>query len=150
MNRPALIKMVHAGARRMGWDEATYRAWMKKHSTQSSCALCSDTELSLLVDLLRDLGALDPNRNAPLPSTGNQERPTQHQWQYALDICRKLGMSGAAHDPALVRFCKKTCKVEHPRFLDRESMSKMIIGLENWLVRRKKAGNTLPILDGKQ
>lgn len=138
MNRPALIKMVHAGARRLGWDDATYRAWLKKHSTKSSCALCNDAELSLLVDLLRDLGALDPNPNAPLPATGNPDRPTQQQWRYALDLSKRLGMSGAAHDPALIAFCQRSCKVDNPRFLDRHGMRALILGLENWLKARQK------------
>lgn len=143
MNRSALLKMLHAGARRLGWDEDTRRAWMKKHSTQSSAALCSDAELSLLVDLLRDLGALDPNPNAPLPATGNQEQPTQQQWRYALDMSKKLGMSGAAHDPALIAFCKRVCKVDNPRFLDRLGMKGLILGLENWLkAKAKKAQKT--------
>jgi len=141
MNRPALIKMIHAGVRRLGWDDATYRAWMKLHSTQSSCALCSDTELSVLVDQLRDLGALDPSPHAPLPASGSADRPTQKQWRYALDMSKKLGMSGAANDPSLIAFCKNVAKVENPRFLDREGMRSMILGLENWLkLRQKKAG----------
>lgn len=138
MSRPALLKMLHAGARRMGWDEDTRRAWMKKHSTQSSAALCTDAELSLLVDLLRDMGALDPNPNAPLPATGNPDRPTQQQWRYALDMSKKLGMSGVAHDPALIAFCKRVCKVDSPRFLDRHGMQSMILGLENWLKSKQK------------
>jgi hypothetical protein len=52
-------------------------------------------------------------------------------------------MSGAAHDPALVRFCKRTCKVEHPRFLDRDGMSKMIVGLERWLQRKPKTRDAI-------
>lgn len=138
MNRPALIKMIHAGVRLLGWDDATYRAWMKLHSTQSSCALCNDAELSFLVDLLRDLGALDPRPHAPLPVTGSADRPTQQQWRYALDMSKKLGMSGAAHDPALIGFCKKVAKVENPRFLDRSAMRAMILGLEGWLESRRK------------
>ena len=138
MNRPALLKMLHAGARRLGWDEDTRRAWMKKHSTQSSAALCSDGELSLLVDLLRDLGALDPSPHAPLPATGNPEQPTQQQWRYALDMSKKLGMTGAAHDPALIAFCQRVCKVDNPRFLDRLGMKALILGLENWLKSRQK------------
>lgn len=140
MNRPALIKMVHSGARLLGWDDATYRAWMKKHSTQSSCALCTDAELSLLVDLLRDLKALAPNPSAPLPATGNREQPTPQQWRYALDMSKRLGMSGTAYDPALINFCRHTCKVDSPRFLDRAGMQALICGLENWrAVRGKKA-----------
>lgn len=140
MNRPALLKMLHAGARRLGWDEDTRRAWMKKHTTQSSAALCSDGELSLLVDLLRDLGALDPCPHAPLPATGSADRPTQQQWRYALDMSKKLGMSGAAHDPALIAFCQRVCKVDNPRFLDRAGMKALILGLGNWLADRQKKG----------
>lgn len=139
MNRPALIKMIHAGARNLGWDEDTRRAWMKLHSTQSSCALCSDAELSHLVDLLRDLKALTPNPSAPLPATGNPEQPTAHQWRYALDLSRKLGMSGTAHDPDLIAFCRHTTKLASPRFLTRTLMQDLIAGLERW--QRSRAGN---------
>ncbi len=138
MNRPALIKMVHAGTRRMGWDDETRRVWMKLHSTQSSCALCSDAELSFLVDMLRDLGALDPTPNTPPPTSGSADRPSQEQWRYALDMSKKLGMSGAVHDPALIVFCKKVAKVENPRFLDSNGMRALILGLENWLKSRQK------------
>jgi hypothetical protein len=142
MNRAALIKMIHAGCRRLGWDEDTRRAWMQLHSTQNSCARCSDAELSLLVDLLRDLDALAPTPNAPPPASGGADRPSQEQWRYALDMSKKLRMSGAAHDPALIAFCKKVAKVENPRFLDREGMRALILGLENWLKSRQKGGKT--------
>lgn len=138
MNRAALIKMLHAGARRQGWDEDTRRAWMQLHTAQNSCSTCSDAELSLLVDLLRDLGALAPTPNAPLPTTGSADRPTQQQWRYALALSKKLGMSGAAHDPALIAFCKKVAKVENPRFLDRDGMRALLLGLENWLKSRQR------------
>jgi hypothetical protein len=138
MNRPALLKMVHAGARRLGWDEATRRAWMLKHTQQRSCSTCTDAELSLLVDLLRDLGALDPSPNTPLSVTGNPDRPTQKQWRYALDLAKKIGLSGAVHDPALIAFCYHVTKVDSPRFLDRLGMKALILGLENWLKSRQR------------
>ena len=138
MNRPSLNKMLHAGAKRLEWDEDTRRAWMQKHTGQRSSKDCSDAQLSLLVDLLRDLKALDPNPNAPLPATGNPEQPTQQQWRYALDLSKKLGMTGAANDPALVTFCKRVCKVDKPRFLDRHGMASLINGLEGWLASQQK------------
>lgn len=138
MNRAALIKMIHAGCRRLGWDEATRRAWMKLHSTQSSCALCRDTELSHLVDLLRDLGALDPTPKVSMPASESADRPTPEQWCYALDMSKKLGMSGAANDPALITFCRKVAKVNNPRFLDRDGIKALILGLEGWLKSRNK------------
>lgn len=138
MNRPALLKMLLAGARKAGMDEATRRDWMHKHVGKRSAADCDDKELSLLVDVLRDLGALTPSPNAPLPATGNPDRPTQQQWRYALDLSRKLGMSGAAHDPALITFCKRVCKVDSPRFLDRNGMADLINGLNGWRKARMK------------
>lgn len=137
MNRSALLKMLHAGARKAGMDEETRREWMDKHVGKRSASDCSDGQLSLLVDVLRDLGALNPSPKAPLPPTVSADRPTQHQWRYALDLSKKLGMSGAAHDPALVTFCKRVCKVDNPRFLDRLGMAGLINGLEGWIKRRK-------------
>jgi len=57
MNRAALLKILHAGARNMSWDEETRRTWMYKRSAYRRAKECSDEEQSLLVDLLRDLGA---------------------------------------------------------------------------------------------
>jgi hypothetical protein len=142
MNRPALIKMIHLGARRLGWDDDTRHAWMKKHTTQSSCALCNDAELSRLVDELRRLGALDrPGVSYALPGGSGPDRPTPEQWRYILDLSRKLGMTGTADDPALRTFCRKVAKVDELRFLDQAGVNALILGLENWLQsRRKKAG----------
>ncbi len=144
MNRPALHKMLYAGAKRLGWDEDTRRDFMEKHTGKRSAKECSDDDLSLLVDHLRDLGALEPSPNAPMPATGGPDRPTQHQWRYALDMTKRLGWSGAAHDPRLIAFCKHVCKAENPRFLDRHSMRSLILGLENWLKSRSRRESTAP------
>lgn len=144
MNRPALYKMLYAGAKRLGWDEDTRRDFIEKHTGKRSAKECSDDDLSLLVDQLRDLGALDPSPNAPLPATGSPDRPTQHQWRYALDMTKRLGWSGAAHDPRLIAFCKRVCKAENPRFLDRYGMRSLILGLEGWLKLRRKQASTAP------
>lgn len=146
MNRPALLKMLHAGARRLGWDDDTRRDWMEKHAGKRSAKDCSDEDLSLLVDLLHDLGALEPSPHAPLPATGSPDRPTQHQWRYALDMTKRLGWSGAAHDPRLIAFCKRVCKADNPRFLDRLGMRSLILGLEGWLKLRRKQASTAPPL----
>ena len=144
MNRSALYKMLYAGAKRLGWDEDTRRDFMEKHTGKRSAKECSDDELSLLVDQLRDLGALEPSPNAPLTATGSPDRPTQHQWRYALDMTKRLGWSGAAHDPRLIAFCRRVCKADNPRFLDRHGMRSLILGLEGWLKLRRKQASTAP------
>jgi hypothetical protein len=139
MNRAALIKMLHVGPRRLGWDDDTYRAWLEKHTGKRSAKDCNDSELSLLADALRDLGALEQQPAAPRTAPGRvgADRPTQQQWRAALAIAKKLGMSGMVTDPAFITFCKKTAQVENPRFLDRSGMSVLITGLDNWLKYRQ-------------
>jgi hypothetical protein len=137
MGRKAIVAMIHVGKARMGWDDATYRAWLEKHTAKTSCALCNETELSHLADELRRMGALDKPGAAPRSRTGvpgarGAGRPTESQWETALGIAKRIGLSGEIDDPSLIAFCKRVAKVEHPRFLDRDGMSALINGLYGW------------------
>lgn len=139
MNKPRLIQLVKIGQKRMGWDDATYRAWLEKHTARRSAKDCSEAQLSLLADLLRDLGALDRPGMAPATSVASgPDRPTQAQWRMALGLSKKLGMSGATNDPDLANFCKRVAKVDNPRFLDRRGMHALISGLTAWQEDRAK------------
>ncbi len=137
MNRKAIISMIHMGAGRMGWDEDTRREWMEKHTGKRSCKECSDSDLSRLVDELRLIGALNKGRRASVLGGTGADRPTRNQWKTALGLARDLGMSGDPNDPAFVTFVQRVAKVEHPRFLDRNGMSKVITGLRSWLDGRR-------------
>lgn len=143
MERKALMAMIHLGKSRLGLDDATYRDWLAKHTGKRSCKDCSERELSRLTDELRQLGALDKPGGAPrgrivAPGGRGADRPTQRQWETALGIARRIGMSGEIDDPAFVTFAKRQAKVEHPRFLDRDGMSALITGLHGWLASRQK------------
>jgi hypothetical protein len=143
MNKHRLIQLVKIGQKRMGWDDATYRAWLEKHTGRRSAKDCSEAQLSLAADLLRDMGALDQPGAAPaIPGGSGPDRPTQAQWRTALGLSKKLGMSGMATDPALLTFCKRVAKVDNPRFLDRAGMHALISGLAAWEADRKKRGGT--------
>lgn len=140
MNKPRLIQLVKIGQKRMGWDDDTYRAWLEKHTGKRSAKDCSEGQLSILADLLRDMGALDKTGCTPpaVPGGSGPDRPTQAQWRTALGLSKKLGMSGMATDPALLTFCKRVAKVDNPRFLDRAGMHALISGLAAWNEDRKR------------
>ena len=138
MNKPRLIQLVKIGQKRMGWDDETYRAWLEKYTGKRSCKDCSEAQLSILADELRDLGALDtPGTTTPTPGGSGPDRPTQRQWRAALGLAKKCGLTGKPDDPAFITFCKKIAKVENPRFLTREGISSVMVALENWRVWKR-------------
>ena len=132
MNKPRLIQLVKIGQKRLGWEDDFYRDWLERHTGKRSCKGCSEAELSLLADELRDLGALDQAGAQKPPGGSGADRPTQKQWRTALGLSKKCGLSGMANDPGFITFCKKIAKVENPRFLTRDGISAVIVGLERW------------------
>lgn len=136
--KPRLIQLIKIGQKRLGWDDALYRAWLEKHTGKRSAKDCSEAELSALADEMRGLGALDqPGEAARIPGGSGSGRPTQRQWRAALGLSKKLGMSGKPDDPAFITFCKKITKLENPRFLDSKGVSALILALEHWHAWRK-------------
>jgi hypothetical protein len=146
MNKPRLIQLIKIGQKRLGWEDDIYRAWLEKHTGKRSCKDCSEAQLSMLADELRDLGALDQAGvdTKPLGGSG-ADRPTQRQWRTVLGLAKKCGLTGEADDPAFITFCKNIAKVESPRFLTREGISDVMVGLERWRTyqkeQKKKGGN---------
>ncbi|MBS4016772.1 MAG: DUF1018 domain-containing protein [Dechloromonas sp.] len=138
MNRPALIKMIHLGRRCLGWDDETYRGWMQEQVGKHSSTECTDRELSHLVTYLQSLGVVDKKSEQLPASAGRQSRPTKKQWEYALDLSKKVGMTGTMDDPALVTLCRKVAKKDHPRFLDQKGIGNLINALQGWKKNREK------------
>lgn len=131
MNRNRLLGMIHLAVNRLGWDDATYRGFLVKHTGKSSCGNCTEQQLSLLADLLRDTGALE--RPTPLAAGGSgPDRPTQAQLRTVVALAKKCGLSGAFNDPGLVTLCRRIAKVDNPRFLDKRGVSALINALDGW------------------
>lgn len=138
MNRPALIKMIQLGRRRLGWDDDTYRDWMQKQVGKRSSTECTDRELSHLVTYLQDVGVVNKKPERVPASAGRQGRPSEKQWEYALDLSKKVGMSGKMDDPSLVTLCRKVAKKDHPRFLDQKGIGSLINALQGWIKNNQK------------
>jgi hypothetical protein len=132
MDRNRLIGMIHLAKKRMGWDEDTYRAWLEKSTGRASCKACSERELSLAADLLRDMKALDPPPQVAIPGGSGPDRPTQAQWRLVINLAKKCGLSGALDDPGLATLCARSAKIDNPRFLDRHGIQALILALEGW------------------
>ncbi len=131
MNRAHLIKLIKTGQRFMGWDDATYRAWLEKHTGKRSCTECSEAELSRLGDELRANGFQPSTASKPRGGSG-PGRPTEKQWAFAWRLAKEKGFSGL-DDPGLATLCRRVAKVDNPRFLDSQGMRALILALERWI-----------------
>jgi phage gp16-like protein len=135
MNRASLIKLIKTGQRFMGWDDATYRAWLEKHTGKRSCTECDDAELSRLGDELRANGFQPSVASRPRGGSG-PDRPTEKQWEFAWRLAKEKGYTGL-DDPGLATFCRRVAKVDNPRFLDKAGMRALILGLQRWIESSK-------------
>lgn len=127
------LSMLHLGAKNMGWDEDTRRAWMEKLVGKRSGKDCNDMELDRLCTEMRRLGALDNGRPLGRADAGGrgEGRPSRAQLIALKTAAKKLGFSGI-DDPGLATFVRKVGKVDSPRFLTARTVSKVLVGLDSW------------------
>ena len=102
-----------------------------KFTGKTSCKDLTDEQLRELIVTLRQQGCLARKATGSAPN-----RPTQTQWRKMEILARLLGF-GNAMTPQIAVFVKRITKLESPRFLTRQSISKVIIGLEKWLEYKK-------------
>lgn len=142
--RAALIGKVHALAKRMGYDEATYRTVLLTQTGKTSCREMSDRQLSRLAEALECL-----SKGKPLPDAGKapqasanglggQMLPTAKQWETLAGLASRAGWSGL-DDFRLLAFARHTAKVADLGELSRAAMSKVISGLTRRLAQLKAA-----------
>ena len=70
--RAALIGKVHVLAKRLGFDEATYRTVLLTQTGKTSCKEMNDRQLSRLAEALEYL-----SKGKPCPTPGNRPKPLQ-------------------------------------------------------------------------
>ena len=132
--RHKLMAMVHIAAQQLNIEHGSieYRAWLQNLTGKQSCKDLTDEQLRELIASLRQRGCLERK------ATGSaSNRPTQIQWSKMEILARRLGF-GNAMTPQFAAFVKRVTKLESPRFLTRQSISKVIIGLEKWLEYKKQ------------
>ena len=140
--RAALIGKVHALAKRMGYDDATYRTVLLTQTGKTSCRDMSDRQLSRLAEALEGLSKGKPmpdSGKAPQASAnglGGQMLPTAKQWETLAGLASRAGWSGL-DDFRLLAFARHTAKVADLGELSRTAMSKVISGLTRRLAQLK-------------
>lgn len=140
--RAALIGKVHALAKRMGYDDATYRTVLLTQTGKTSCGEMTDRQLSRLAEALECLSKGKPlpdARKAPQASAnglGGQMLPTAKQWETLAGLASRAGWSGL-DDFRLLAFARHTAKVADLGELSRAAMSKVISGLTRRLAQLK-------------
>lgn len=143
--RAALIGKVHALAKRLGYDEDTYRVLLLTQTGKTSCKDMTDKQLSRLAEALDCLskGKAMPDAGS-VPSASpkglaGQVLPTVKQWETLTGLTRRAGWSGL-EDFRLVAFARHTAKVVELGELSRAAMSKLISGLSRMLAQRANSG----------
>lgn len=144
--RSALIGKVHTLAKRLGYDEDTYRVVLLTQTGKTSCKDMTDKQLSRLADVLECLSKGKPMpdaSNAPKASAkclAGQALPTAKQWETLAALASRACWSGL-DDFRLLGFARHTAKVADLGELSRQEMSKVISGLSRRLAQLK-AGRT--------
>lgn len=132
--RHKLMAMVHIAAQQLNIEHGSieYRTWLQNLTGKPSCKDLTDEQLRELIATLRQQGCLERKATGSAPN-----RPTQIQWRKMEILARRLSF-GNAMTPQFAAFVKRITKLESPRFLTRQSISKVIIGLEKWLEYKKR------------
>ena len=127
-NRNQLLAKIHIGTKVLfGADKDQHRDFIKQITGKRSCADCEVKQLNQVIDQLNRVGAFDGN------ARGGKgiDCPTDAQLRKLAALSRLRGWDGL-EDKRLLRFIRRTAKVDHPRFLTRHRMSAVITGLSNW------------------
>jgi len=133
-----LYGLIHMGAARLGFKDEAYRDWLFELTGKRSATECTWAQLDSLVNMLRACNALqNPRLKKVKGGTGQGNRPTAAQWDLANLLCKQIGMTGC-DDERFSAFALRNAKVDHPRFLTRDSMRSLLAGLKVWAENSKQ------------
>ena len=143
INRHAYYGLVHKGVKallndRLGfYDDDEYRNYLGIQTGQTSCNNLSDGALRQLVEELKQQGYLEDSLKFKKRLGGSSaHQPSSKQWAKLAALAKSMGWQGL-DDPALDSFVKRTVKVERARWLTRDNIRSVIVGLERWLAQKE-------------
>ncbi len=124
-----LIAKIHIAIQKKGVTEEAYREWLEKLFNVRSSKYLDESQLIQAVEILTSAGWLDGNGRGATSEQG--DRPSAKQWAKLAALSRQMGWDGL-EDKALSTFCKRTAKVDSPRFLNRNKIRVVISALQKW------------------
>lgn len=133
MSTVAQIKVIHAEARRIGWDDETRRLFMARETGKESSKHMTEAEAQKVILALRQLAGTRPaSRGKSQIVTGKYAGILRAMWLNAYH----LGVVRNRDDKALIAFAKRQTGLEHTQFLtDGYKAGKVIDGLKKMMER---------------
>lgn len=133
MSTIAQIKVIHAEARRIGWDDETRRLFMIRETGKDSCKKMNEAEAQKVILAMRQLAGTRPaSRGKSQTVTGKYAGILRAMWLNAYH----LGVIRNRDDKALIAFAKRQTGLEHTQFLtDGYQAGKVIDGLKKMMER---------------
>jgi Bacteriophage Mu, GemA protein len=129
--RNALLAAYHVRAKRLGWDEETRRAWLKRETGFESAAQLSNEQLAAVLDKMKAV---------VMPRPRHPERPVEPQIAMLRNLwteCYLNGLIKSAGEPALIKFVRRTTGVDAIGWLTAVDANKAIEGLKAMLKRAR-------------
>lgn len=136
--RNRTLGAIHAGRRALRWDVETYRAFLQQLVNKESASTCTDQELYLILDEMRQRGFQRKEGSAPAVP---RERATQLSKAQALwGSLAELGALTNPSESGFVRYVERMTGRSRPEWCTPAQLSKVIEGLKAWVQRQ----STLP------
>lgn len=133
MSTVAQIKVIHAEARRIGWNDETRRLFMIRETGKDSCKKMNEAEAQKVILAIRQLAGTRPaSRSKSQTVTGKYAGILRAMWLNAYH----LGVVRNRDDKALIAFAKRQTGLEHTQFLtDGYQAGKVIDALKAMMTR---------------
>jgi len=129
--RNAELAAIHVGAKRLGFDDETYRDFLFATTGHRSAAELDEAQRQMVIERMRARGF----ERVPLEEKRARRMADNPQLKMISSLWRQLKYVGALTDPSergLSAFIKKMTGIERPEWLAPEQAIKVIEGLKAW------------------
>lgn len=131
------IRLIQTARNQLGMEESDYRALLLRTAGVISSKAITISRFDAVMADFRRLGFVDaPPKRKPKAASGTAEdRPSTRQWKLLEDRARRVGYDGLS-DPRFIAWMKPRGHVEHPRFLNKTAIQRVIAALGSWIQRK--------------
>ena len=131
------IALIHKAKRDLTMEEIDYRALLLRTAGVTSSTAITISQFDAVMSEFRRLGFVDvpPKRKPKVAAGSSDDRPSAGQWKLLEDRARQVGYEGLS-DPRFIAWMKPRGHVEHPRFLNKAAIQRVIAALGSWLQRK--------------
>jgi hypothetical protein len=132
------MRALHVGKKKLGWDDDTYRDVLDQITRKRSATECSDAELGMVLDFMRERGF----GRAPGQAAPSRDERAGKGAATQLSLIKQLwsALASGGHlsdgsDDGLRAFGKRITGIDAPEFMNVAQRVKVIEGLKGWMKR---------------